>query len=117
VRVEPDLHLARRDPTRERHQRVRVEFEARLLLCLAHRRLGLGLASVHGAAREDPRAAHEARGGIALHQQQLEAGFAVADGDDGGGGARLGDLAGVELLAWRRPVDPHAATLLTFAAA
>ena len=38
------------------------------------------------------------------------------DGDHGGGGTGLGDLAGVQLLAWRGPVDPHAATLLTFAA-
>ena len=48
---------------------------------------------------------------------ELETRVAVTDRYHRGRGTSLRDLAGVQLLAWRRRVDPHAATLLTFAAA
>src|SRR5215210_235336 len=72
--VEADPDLLRRDPARERHElRVLGQRHARLLLELPHRRGGVVgvLAGVHRAAREDPRAAHEALLGVALHEQHL----------------------------------------------
>jgi hypothetical protein len=73
VGVEANLHLLRRDPARESHDRgVARQTEPGLLLELAARRGGrVGVLRVHRAAGEDPRPAHELLLGVALHEQDL----------------------------------------------
>jgi rubredoxin len=115
--VEADLHLGRRDPAAERHERGRVgQDDARLLLELAHRRgaqggVALALGAIHRAAGEHPHAAHEARVGVALDEQQLERVGAAAQQDHGGRQARRRHGAGAQLLARTGPIDllhrPH----------
>jgi hypothetical protein len=57
------------------------------------------LAGLRRAAREDPRAAHEALLGVALDKQDLGAVRRVPQQDQRRGLTRLRDLSGVELLA------------------
>ena len=69
--------------------------DAGLLVQLAHgggavRAVVLALGALDGAAREHPHPAHEARGGIALDEQQLQVALIAAQQDHGRG------------LAWRR---------------
>ena len=94
----------------KRDERARVgQRDARLLGDLAHAgRVVASSEPSHGAAREHPRAAHEPRAGIALHEQHLEALVAAAQHDHRGGLTRLGRRARVELLAGRGPVNLHA---------
>ena len=66
---------------------------------LAHAGRAMVLAGVDRAAREHPGAAHEARRGVAPHEQDLEALGAAAQHDHGRRLARLRRRAGVELLA------------------
>src|SRR4029079_7664979 len=83
-----------------------------LLLELAHRRgRVVGIALVHRAPGEDPGAAHEASLGVALHQKNLGPLVGVAQHDDRGGLARLGDLTLVELLAGMGAIHPHSGSL------
>src|SRR3954468_3964295 len=73
--VEADLHLRRGDPARPGNERGGVaELESGLFLGLAHGGAGsVTVLLVDGAAGEDPRTAHEARIGVALHEQDLRA--------------------------------------------
>jgi hypothetical protein len=113
VRVEARRDLGGRDPAAELDQRGRVgEREARLLSDLAHRRgamraVALTLVGVHRAAREHPRAGHEARGGIAAQQQHFQRRRAAAQDDHARRLPRLGGSARVELLAGRWTVALH----------
>jgi hypothetical protein len=77
-----------RRPVRERHQPVRLEDEARLLLRLAHRRppgrdrlVGVRVGVVDPAAGKDPHAAGEAQPAVATEQQGLHPISAVAHHD------------------------------------
>src|SRR5918992_1612336 len=96
--------------------RAMREVDAGLLLQLANGRGRVaGVLGVHGAAREDPGAAHKALLRIALDEEHLRAVQRVAQDDDRGGLTRLGHLTLVELLAGMGPVDPHLGSLtLTF---
>src|SRR4051812_340977 len=108
-RVETDLHLRGCDPARPRDQgRGVLEHEPGLLLGLTHGGCGcIAVTLVHGAAREYPGAAHEARSRVALDEQDLGAGSGVAHHDHRGRHARNRYGAGVELLAGARAVDLH----------
>jgi rubredoxin len=113
VRVEADPHLGRGDPAREGHERVGVgQPQSGLLLDLAHAGRAVGavvvaVGAVHGAAGEDPRAAHEARRRIALDQQHLHPLTAPAQHDHGRRLARHGRGARVEFLTRRGTFDAH----------
>jgi rubredoxin len=108
VRVVAGPHLGRRDPAREAHERAGVgQRDAGLLGHLPHAGRLVFLGGVDGAAREHPRATHEACRGVAPHEQHLERRIAAAQQDHGCGLARLGRPAGVELLTGRRTVDLH----------
>ena len=118
MRVEADAHLRWRDPARELHQRVRVrQLQGGLLLDLADarepvRRVPLAVARVDRAAREHPRAAHEALRRIAPDQQDLERVAPAPQDDHGRGLARRRRLARVELGPGLGSVDGHRLTLL-----
>jgi hypothetical protein len=71
----------------------------------------IGVLVVHAAAGEDPRAAHEALLGIALHEQHFGAVGGVAQDDDRRRLAGLGHLAFVPLLAGMGALHPHRRSL------
>ena len=102
--VEADLDPFRRDPAGERDELGRSrERHAGFLLQLADSRGGGPVVVVvHGAAGEHPRAAHEALLGVALHEQDLRTAGRVAQQDQGGRLARVGQLAVAPLLTRRR---------------
>src|SRR4051812_32115116 len=123
VRVEAGLHLGRRDPARVLHQGRGVDpGDAGLLVELADGAhpvclVALALVRIDRATGEHPGAAHEARRGIALDQEELEVVRAATHDDDRRGlpGNRLG--AGlVELLAGPGAVDLTHALQGTFEA-
>ena len=79
MRVEADLDLGRRDPARElarappgRRPRSPASSASSRTAAARWALVALALVRVDGAAREDPRAAHEARRRVALHEQHLE---------------------------------------------
>src|SRR5207237_2625394 len=67
---------------------------------------------VDGAAREHPGPAHEASGGVALDEEDLEGLGASAEQDDRRGRARYGLGARVELLSRRWSVVLHRGRVL-----
>src|ERR687895_659092 len=111
--VEADLDLLGSDPARPLDDvRAVREVDAGLLLELANGRGRVaGVLGVHGAAGEDPGAAHKALLRIALDEEHLRAVRRVPQDDDRGGLTRLGHLTLVELLAGMGPVDPHLGSL------
>ncbi len=86
MRVEADRDLLRGDPARVGDERVGGDLDAGLLAHLADARGAMVVAvlGVDRAAREHPRAAHEALLGIAPHEQDLERVRATPADDHGG---------------------------------
>ncbi len=105
MRVEAGAHQLRGDPTRELDELGGIgQLDTGLLVQLAHGGGAMGavvvaLGLLHSPAGKHPHPAHEARGGVALDEQQLEPVAATAQQDHRGGLPRERGRPGVVLLA------------------